>query len=62
MYLDGLRAEGSEWHAEDGEGRLEQVDSGTESADDRYANITTQFTLTYCNTSILVMQKYLTVS
>lgn len=35
---DGLGAEGSEWLAEDGEGRLEQVDSGTESADDRCAN------------------------
>ncbi len=39
---DGLGAEGSEWLAEDRERRLEQVDSGTESADDRYANINTE--------------------
>lgn len=44
VYVDGLGAEGSEWFAEEREGRLEQVDSGTESADDRYANI--------CNTSL----------
>lgn len=41
VCVDGLGAEGSEWLAEEGEGRLEQVDSGTESADDRYANIST---------------------
>jgi len=34
--LDGVRAEGSEWIAEEREGRLEPVDSGTESADDGY--------------------------
>lgn len=45
---DGLRAEGSEWVAEEGEGRLEQVDSGTESADDRYSNSTTEVILTLC--------------
>lgn len=35
VYVDGLGAERSEWVAEEREGRLEQVDSGTESADDR---------------------------
>lgn len=38
MFLDGGRAEGSERAAEEREGRLESVDSGTESADDRYAS------------------------
>ncbi len=41
VCADGVGAEGSEWPAEDREGRFEQIDSGTESADDRYANINT---------------------
>lgn len=35
MFVDGGRAEGSEWAAEEREGRFESADSGTESADDR---------------------------
>lgn len=42
VCVDGLGVEGSEWLAEEREGRLEQVDSGTESADDRCANITSE--------------------
>lgn len=41
VCVDGLGAEGAEWHAEERQGRLEQVDSGTESADDRCANFST---------------------
>lgn len=40
VCVDGLGVKGSEWLAEERQGRLEQVDSGTESADDRYENIT----------------------
>lgn len=41
----GLRAEGPEWLAEEGEGRPEQNDSGTESADDGYLLTPTLLTL-----------------
>lgn len=41
--IDGLGVEGPEWLAEERERRLEQVDSGTESADDRFANTETHY-------------------
>lgn len=53
---DGLGAEGAEWLAEEGQGRLEQVDSGTESADDRYENVTTWITQTYRDAVVFVTQ------
>lgn len=37
VCVDGSRTEGSEWLTEEREERLEQADSGTESADDRYS-------------------------
>lgn len=39
LWSDGFGAEGSERNAEEGEGRLEQDDSGTESADDGYVSL-----------------------
>lgn len=38
LCKDGVRADRAERFAEEREGRLEQVDSGTESADDRYVS------------------------
>lgn len=35
VILDGVRTQGSEWFAEEREGRFEQTDSGTDSTDDR---------------------------